>query len=130
MKNIVDIISRHLLESESIDDYLFQYRLKIIYNPSLIGKADIEEKLKSIKKIYRKILDICYYEVKNLKGNFFNISKDEFIDNIEPIELEFFWENDPKYIVLTFKLGRILEGKFLTVDINNNNQIGFVSVRD
>lgn len=126
--NLLNEITRHLLESEERQEYLFQYSITVVFNPNLNGGDEIQNRLNWIKKNYRDILNICYEESRVFQDDSFSVSKDEFMDTIEPIKLEFFNTEGEKFCILTFKLGGILEGKFLTVEISNDDEINDVSM--
>ena len=126
--NIHDV-TNHLLEAEESNSYLFQYSIKVIRDPDRVGVDEIKEKMDWIKENYRKIIEICYYEGRDIFGDRVLVSKDEFLDIIEPISLEIFATEPEMTTILTFKLGGALEGKLMTVEITDDDQIGFVGLK-
>lgn len=128
-KDIVSAVTTYILENEEKQEYLFQYAIKVTYNPDIINPGTIKKKLEWVKDRYREILDICFYEARTFREQSFNVSREEFMETIEPVTLDFYSIEHPTNAILTFKLGGILEGKLITVEVTDSDEIGSVLMR-
>ena len=127
--SILKSVVNYLLENEDKQEYIFQYSVRVSFNPAVLHTDTIKKKIDWIKDNYRELLDICYHECQTFREESFSVSREEFMESIEPVALDFYSIENPSECVITFKLGGVLEGKLITVEITKDNQVGSVLMR-